>query len=54
MLEICRWLSCIPRYPVEGLDEDELLTDNELGIAEAINQYIGVGVGVSSTEEARQ
>lgn len=44
----------IPRYLVEGPDQDELLTDNELGIAEAMNKCIGVGVGVSSIEAALQ
>ena len=42
----------IPRYLVEGPDQDELLTDNELGIAEAMNKRIGVGVGVSTMEAA--
>jgi hypothetical protein len=40
----------IPRYLVEGPDKDELLSDNELGIAEAMNECIGVGVGASSME----
>ena len=44
----------IPRYLIEGPDQDELLTDNELGIAEAMNKCIGVGVGVSSMETALQ
>jgi hypothetical protein len=42
----------IPRYFVQGPDRDELLTDNELGIAEAMNECIGVGVGASPMEEA--
>jgi hypothetical protein len=35
-------------------DEDELLTDNELGIAEPMNECIGMGVGVSSMGKAGQ
>src|ERR687891_334246 len=38
----------IPRYLMEGPDQDELLTENELGLAEAMNECIGVGVGISS------
>jgi hypothetical protein len=34
----------IPRYLVEEPDQDELLTNNELGLAEAMNECIGVGV----------
>jgi hypothetical protein len=41
-----------PRYLVEGPDQDELLTDNELGFAEAMNKCIGVGS--SSMEAALQ
>ena len=44
----------IPRYLVEGPDQDELLTENELGLAEAMNECIGVGVGISSMEAARK
>jgi hypothetical protein len=44
----------IPRYLVEGPDRDELLTDNELGLAEAMNECIGVGIGTSSMEAARK
>jgi hypothetical protein len=44
----------IPRYLVEGPDQDELLTNNELGLAEAMNECIGVGVGKSSMEAARK
>jgi hypothetical protein len=43
-----------PRYLVQGPDEDELLTDNELGIAEPMNECIGMGVGVSSMGKAGQ
>lgn len=44
----------IPGYLVQGPDEEELLTDNELGIAEAMNECNGLGVGASSMEEASQ
>jgi hypothetical protein len=44
----------IPRYLVEGPDQDELLTNNELGLAEAMNECIVVGVGVSTMEAARK
>ena len=42
----------IPEYFVEGADEEELLTNNELGISEAMNKCIGVGVGESSMNAA--
>jgi hypothetical protein len=42
----------IPRYFVQGPEKDELLTDSKLGIAEAINECIGVGA--SPMEEASQ
>lgn len=44
----------IPRYLVEGPGQDELLTENELGLAEAMNECIGVGIGMSSMEAARK
>ena len=44
----------LPRYFVQGPEKDELLTDNELGIVEAMNECIGVGVGASSMEKAQQ
>ena len=41
----------IPRYPDQ---DNELLTDNEIGLAEAMNECTGVGVGMSSMEAARK
>jgi hypothetical protein len=38
----------------QGPEKDELLTDNELGIAEAMNECIAVGVGAFPMEEASQ